>query len=237
MNFFDSIQECQRAEAFARDLAKDPSRDSGMIRDAVLAEGFSIEALSYGFAHAAATTAHRDAVRERERVAARSASPYRDEEQIPERRPGLNPLGLPPLTPEQQKQWDEMEARDEAKRAARQKKRDDLRAERARNDKESWRKLMQDIQDDIENKAIGLAEEMVVQWTADLLASTFALSDGTRVTWADATQQQHRDRIEMLVKQAAGTVETAALHEKALKEIAQAGVKRLGELPQEGEVI
>lgn len=43
----------------------------------------------------------------------------------------------------------------------------------------------------------------------------FALSDGTRVHWADATAADHRQRADMLIKNAAGNSKTAALHLRA----------------------
>ena len=51
---------------------------------------------------------------------------------------------------------------------------------------------------------------MRVRITAELLATTFSLGDGIEVTWGAATVDQHRQRVAMLTRTAAGTLETAA---------------------------
>lgn len=270
MDVFESMQECQRAGTLARELAADPKVTVGEITKAIMAAGFDLEALAYGFAYQTAQAAHRGAVHGREREARQVIKPVVAEEAIPE--PVDPDIGLPPGVRREKNgdlfylgstlRFEEGEAffvpslgnakeykaagyravsddNDgvatwvkwvDAEHARRDREREERYAREDREAKEAWERIMQGIQDDIEDKAIRLAEQMVVEWSADLLASTFALRDGTKVTWADATQQQHRDRIEMLVKQAAGTVETAALHEKALQEMGQAGVSRLGDL-------
>lgn len=251
MDLFESTPECQRAEALARTLAADPAVTASQIADSIMKGGFSIEALAYGFAFQAAQLAHRGAVHTREREARTASKPVKPVTPVAMPEQPDNDSGLPPgvtfdatvgslwymgrcfktegltVTQDEARWWKDKVDRD-IEREGRE--RDERYAREDREAKEAWDRIMKGVQDDIEDKAIKLAEQMVVEWTADLLASTFALRDGTRVTWADATQQQHRDRIEMLVKQAAGTVETAALHEKALREIAEAGVKRLGDL-------
>jgi len=55
--------------------------------------------------------------------------------------------------------------------------------------------------------------------TAELLATTFALGDGSRVTWGDATVEQHTQRVEMLLASAGGTIETAGRHSAAIQMI------------------
>jgi hypothetical protein len=67
--------------------------------------------------------------------------------------------------------------------------------------------------------------------TAELLGSTFATGDGTRVSWRDATVAQHEERVGLLTKTIAGTSETAAMHITAVQMIKDAGVETLGQLP------
>lgn len=50
------------------------------------------------------------------------------------------------------------------------------------------------------------------------------------VTWADATIEHHTIRITYLTNHAQSTLETAARHEEAIKQIKQAGAKTLGEV-------
>jgi hypothetical protein len=65
---------------------------------------------------------------------------------------------------------------------------------------------------------------------AGQLGIRFALGDGTMTTWGKATVADHRQRIEMLAKNAAGVVETAARHEAAVAMISEADVTCLDEL-------
>ena len=67
------------------------------------------------------------------------------------------------------------------------------------------------------------------EWTG-LLSTTFVLPDGTRVTWADATIEQHEARAEHLEKQAATRLETASLHRKAISDLRERHVATLGAL-------
>ena len=72
--------------------------------------------------------------------------------------------------------------------------------------------------------------DRAVRWTVELLDASFALPDGTRVSWADATTQQHAERAASLENQAASVVETAALHREAIAAIRGAGVTTLREV-------
>lgn len=89
----------------------------------------------------------------------------------------------------------------------------------------SWDKIFQamtDFQDHVRLKV-----------TAELLASSFKLGDGTSVTWGQATVRQHQQREDMLLKDAGGTIETAARHKAARGMIEEAGVTCLAEIPRE----
>jgi hypothetical protein len=74
------------------------------------------------------------------------------------------------------------------------------------------------------------AQKVRLEVTTELLASTFALGDGTDVTWGEATVEQHRQRIDLLARMAEGTIETAARHQAAIDLIEENGVARLAEV-------
>lgn len=102
----------------------------------------------------------------------------------------------------------------------------ELRARYAEIDAECQRELMESIRTATENFRAAVRLEL----TEELLASSFALGDGTRVTWAEATVEQHQARVAMLQGMAAGTLETAARHEEAVAMLREAGAPCLGTL-------
>lgn len=69
--------------------------------------------------------------------------------------------------------------------------------------------------------------------TEELLGSDFALGDGRRVTWAEATVADHEQRVAMLETSAVGTLETAARHRAAIEMLRRHGVKTLAEVNSE----
>lgn len=71
----------------------------------------------------------------------------------------------------------------------------------------------------------GLRED----WSEELLASTFVVG-GVRVTWENATVDQHEARAEMLEGMAAGDLQTASIHRRAVHDIREVGVFSLGEV-------
>lgn len=77
-------------------------------------------------------------------------------------------------------------------------------------------------------------KEIKLELTAELLASSFALGDGRTVLWGQATIADHRQRVGMLVDQAAGTLHTAALHEEAIAVIKAHGATCLSDI-REGD--
>ncbi len=77
------------------------------------------------------------------------------------------------------------------------------------------------------------AETLRLELTIELLDTVFATGDGTRVSWRDATVDQHEERITVLGEMISGTTETAAMHVAAVKMIRQAGVDTLGQLDGE----
>jgi len=72
--------------------------------------------------------------------------------------------------------------------------------------------------------------EVRLELTTELLGSSFALGDGTSVTWGNATITDHSKRMNMLNEHALGTLETAVLHEKAIEMIQSANVSCLGQI-------
>lgn len=65
--------------------------------------------------------------------------------------------------------------------------------------------------------------QLRIEWTAELLSSTFGVGDGTLVTWGEATADQHRDRLEMFKSNAIANIEGAARHEAALDTLTSTG--------------
>jgi hypothetical protein len=74
------------------------------------------------------------------------------------------------------------------------------------------------------------AVKQYIQWTKDLLDSSFFLPDGTEVTWGDATKAQHNLYIGMLKSQRAGLDKNIDLHELAVADIDEGGTSSLREL-------
>lgn len=85
-----------------------------------------------------------------------------------------------------------------------------------------WSNLMKTWEEEV--------ERVRLETTKELLSSSFALGDGTQVTWGSATVEQHDQRIKMLMKNVEGTMETAVRHGAAVKMIQTAGVKCLAEV-------
>lgn len=75
-----------------------------------------------------------------------------------------------------------------------------------------------------------LAQSLHKEWTNALLAGEFSLPDGTRVSWADATVEQHAIRADQLERLAAGDMATASIHRRAINDLRDAGVHRLRDI-------
>lgn len=67
----------------------------------------------------------------------------------------------------------------------------------------------------------------------NLMGQTFALGKGERVSWGEATADQHRFRANMLGKQIATLSETKQRHVQAANLIEQTGVSCLSDLQQD----
>lgn len=91
-----------------------------------------------------------------------------------------------------------------------------------------------EIEHNLHRKINGLFEEFAakirLEVTEDLLNTVFSIGDGTRVTWRDATVEQHRERVGFLGKMVVGTAETAGMHLAAINLIEEQGVSTLGEV-------
>lgn len=72
--------------------------------------------------------------------------------------------------------------------------------------------------------------EVFVEWTAELLASDFAMPDGTRVTWGEATIEQHEERAAMFQRNAVANAEGAARHVQAVEQLKDSGALTLSDL-------
>lgn len=70
---------------------------------------------------------------------------------------------------------------------------------------------------------------------ARLSGQVFALGDGQRIRWEHATVQQHRQRIDMLLRLRRGLEETIERHHAAIAVIEAAGVSCLAEVSDSAE--
>jgi hypothetical protein len=79
----------------------------------------------------------------------------------------------------------------------------------------------------IRNVVASMEAELLDDWNAKLLAEQFVLPDGTWVSWGEATVHDHRVRAEYLEGLAAGSVETASIHRRAISDCLDAHVNSL----------
>lgn len=79
------------------------------------------------------------------------------------------------------------------------------------------------------------AEETELRVTAELLGSEFALGDGRRVTWGQATVADHEQRVALLTRNATANAEAAARHLAAVEMLRGHGVGTLAELAASDE--
>jgi len=71
-----------------------------------------------------------------------------------------------------------------------------------------------------------LAADVLGGWAPELLASTFTVG-GMDVSFADATIEQHEQRASWLEAHAAGTLDTASIHRRAISDILAANQNTL----------
>lgn len=75
-----------------------------------------------------------------------------------------------------------------------------------------------------------IAAETRLEVTAELLGSEFALGDGRRVTWGEATIADHEQRIAMVTANAVANAEDAARHQAAVSLLKERGLDTLAEI-------
>lgn len=76
----------------------------------------------------------------------------------------------------------------------------------------------------------GVVEETRLELTRELLGAEFALGDGSRVTWAKATAQDHARRVDLLAGNVRGNLATINRHRAAVQMLEQHQVRCLGEI-------
>lgn len=113
--------------------------------------------------------------------------------------------------------WDWVEATDEGKK---------YESEIAAADAAAASRLHENLRSAMAEMTAALR----IEWTRELLASEFALPDGTRVTWRNAAIPQHEARVAMYMRNAEANLEGAARHLKAVEELKRAGAPTLGDL-------
>lgn len=69
-----------------------------------------------------------------------------------------------------------------------------------------------------------------------ILTAKFALGNGERVTWGEATVEQHETRLRLIMANIKGLSETADRHRKAISLLRQTGAKCIGDLAAKGAV-
>jgi malate synthase len=87
------------------------------------------------------------------------------------------------------------------------------------------------IQENLKKAIQDFKDSVIIEWNQELLNSTFVVA-GETVTWGEATAEQHAIRAESLTKQASGTLETAALHEKAIDRIRADDAENLNQVEE-----
>lgn len=95
-------------------------------------------------------------------------------------------------------------------------------------DRNRVRSIERDADDKPNQRRIGTPVNPTAR-RSQFLQSTFALPDGRRVTWGEATIQDHEARIAYLSKQQKGIGETIGLHRSVINEIKTAAVTCLNE--------
>jgi hypothetical protein len=100
-------------------------------------------------------------------------------------------------------------------------------------DDHEWAKKLAEKRREQDRRRQELAEQLMerlhMEWNASLLASSFALGDGTQTTWGEATVEQHEQRIRMLEANIRGNGEALQRHEAAVISIMEARVSTLNQ--------
>lgn len=112
------------------------------------------------------------------------------------------------------------------------KEREAERALLAETDPAERRRRYPTLTEAIDDFRTEIRSELRLELTAELMATTFALHDGHRTSWGQATVDQHRERAMALASQGFGTLRTAALHEAAIELIEGASAQCLSEVKE-----
>lgn len=102
-------------------------------------------------------------------------------------------------------------------------------AERSRGAKQA-QEIQRIFEGAIDSQIEQKAREIGMEWTAELLTATFALPDGTRVRWGEATKEQHREREAQLAKNASRNLEAATRHRAAILVLEESGAACLDQI-------
>lgn len=70
----------------------------------------------------------------------------------------------------------------------------------------------------------------MLEWLPALLDSEFALADGSRIKWGDATIKDHESRVAMLQANAVANIEARNRHDAAILALAESGAMTLREM-------
>lgn len=97
------------------------------------------------------------------------------------------------------------------------------RSSRAAAEDAKYDRLRAEGQAEIRNALDAYALSRVIEWTAELLDSTFAMPDGKRVTWGEATLAQHSTRANMFATNVLVNAEGAARHRLAIVALTTSG--------------
>lgn len=89
------------------------------------------------------------------------------------------------------------------------------------------------LESDILKKSVEYARGLRLKLTPKFLNSHFAIGDGRVVTWGNATVEEHRERISLLMTNASANAEAASRHQSAINTIESNGVSCLSELPMD----
>lgn len=94
---------------------------------------------------------------------------------------------------------------------------------RDRENAEIDRRLREDLTKTMTSALESFKQSLRVEWTQELLDSTFALRDGTSVRWGEATVSQFEERKEMFMTNARANLEGAARVEHAISALRSTG--------------
>lgn len=132
------------------------------------------------------------------------------------------------LRKEREERYARMQAKDAERRAARE---EYYQSGEAKN---ITSQFFAEVNAAIDELKVHLRDEIVMEWTTELLESAITLSDGTVTTWGEASVLDHNDRIEMFDKNTKANLEGAVRHEYAVKVLVESGQPSLNSFVAQG---